>query len=110
MASPKKRTPYAVVRDDNTYVIYDLTKDDYEHLSNSLVSEAKFCKLSIGILKLSDIRSVIEQKPEPKAKKEKQLETGTPDLDVTAIAWLKEQERLAEEFDEYKDVEGGRFS
>lgn len=110
MATPQKRRPYAIIRDDSSFVIYELTKDDYETLSNSLVSEYKFCKISIGTFKLTDIQAVVEQKPEPKAK-EKPLETGTPDLDVTAIAWLNEQKRIQEEFDNaYSDVEGGRFS
>ncbi len=74
MPSPKKRYPYAIVRNDNTYNVYDLTKDDYKLLVDMLIEEeghVPYVELSIGIIRVDDIRSVIEQKPEPVQKEDK---------------------------------------
>lgn len=108
---------YAIIRDDNTYVVYTLTNHDYEKLELALLGENPYIKVSIGIIGLKDVRAIIEQKPEDKIKKEavKPLEAGTPDMDVMSFEYLKQQEKIVKEWlekhPEYdEEVEGGRFS
>jgi hypothetical protein len=118
MPSPKYiKKDYAVIREDNTFVVYTLTNADYTELGESLACDAKFAELSVGLLGLKDIRAVIEQKPEKKTEKKevKPLESGLPDMDIQGLEWLKEQKRQMEEwyasqYDVDSDLDGGRFS
>lgn len=59
-----KRKPYAIYRKDNTYLIHDLTKRDYEVLVEAF-KKGEIAVISIGAIATDDIRSIIEQKPEP---------------------------------------------
>jgi hypothetical protein len=124
MPSPKYvKKDYAIIREDNTFVVYTLTNQDYKKLGESLACDAKFVELSVGFLGLKDVRAVIEQKPEPKKvekEKPKQPDSGYPEMDAVSLAWLKQQEKeLAEwnskygvrdDLDKDSDLDGGRFS
>jgi tRNA(Glu) U13 pseudouridine synthase TruD len=124
MPSPKYvKKDYAIIREDNTFVVYTLTKSDYTKLGESLACDAKFVELSVGFLGLKDVRAVIKQKPETKKvekEKPKQPDSGYPEMDAVSLAWLKQQEKeLAEWNDKYgaiddldkdSDLDGGRFS
>lgn len=110
MPSPKYvRKTYAIHYEDSTYMIFDLTKEDITQLENAILDTKSAVKLSVGTLKLYQVRSVIEQKPEPKV--DKVNKSASPDLDTMTTAWLKEQEEELKKWEEdYSDVEGGRFS
>jgi hypothetical protein len=89
MATPKKKYPYAIYYKDGSYMIYDLTTDDYATLVQSMIEEAHAVVTSVGLLVLEDIRSIIEQKPE-KVKKVKPEKPAYPDLDAESVEWLNE--------------------
>lgn len=121
MPSPKYvKKDYAIIRDDNTYVVYTLNNQDFKLLRDQLLGESKYAELSVGLIGLKDVRAIIEQKPEDKVKKEviKENHSGTPDVDVMTFEYLKKQEKEIKEwlkanpeydFDD-EEVEGGRFS
>lgn len=97
MATPKKTYPYAIYYNDGSYMIYDLTQDDYDHLKKTLTHTPAFntgglqygspvsIELSIGLISLKDIRSVIKQKPPEKPKKN---ESAIPELTTEEIEWV----------------------
>jgi len=84
MPSKPKTYPYAIYRTDNTYLVYDLTKADYQKILQGCTEGKQFVEISIGILNLTDIRAVIEQKP-PKKVKEK---PALPPMSPEERAWL----------------------
>lgn len=86
MPTPPKQYPYAIYYSDNSYMIYDLTKADYEALTKAILEQAPAVKVSIGVLQTKDIRAVIKQREE-KPKKEK---PAVPDLSVDELEYLKE--------------------
>jgi hypothetical protein len=90
MATPKKKYPYAIYYKDGSYMIYDLTTDDYATLVQGVIDNAHGVVTSVGLLVLEDIRSIIEQKPEPKVKKVKEEKPAYPDLDAESVEWLNE--------------------
>jgi hypothetical protein len=112
MPSPAKKKPYAIIREDNTFVVYDLSKLDYQYLTECLFEDKKYCGLEIGIISLKDIRAIVLQKETPKEEKEKPLESGNPGMDAVTLHWLKQQEEMAKilKDDEEQELEGGRFS
>lgn len=64
MPTPAKKYPYAIVRNDNSYNVYDITRADYGKIKEGLLENKTYTEISIGLLRLDDIRSVIEQKEE----------------------------------------------
>jgi hypothetical protein len=122
MPSPKYvKKDYAIIRDDNTYVNYTLSNQDYEKLEIALMNGNPYVKVAIGMIGLKDVRAVIEQKPEDKSKKEvvKENPAGTPDVDVMTFEYLKQQEKQVKEWleanpeymdDEDSELDGGRFN
>lgn len=93
MATPKKRYRYTFLYTDQTYLTYELTKEDFQKVEEGLVSEelkASFVAVSIGVIGLNGVRSVIEQKEEePEEEAEKAL-TDLPVLDQESYNWLKQ--------------------
>jgi hypothetical protein len=86
MATPKKTKPYAIYYNDGSYMIYDLTQEDFDMLSTCIQdSPTSAIELSIGIIVLKDVRSVIRQKPPEKPKKN---EGTAPDLTAEEIEWM----------------------
>src|SRR5881392_1048565 len=114
MPTPKKKKPYAVIREDNSYVVYDLDSDQFDTIVKAIMGEMKHALVSgIGLLGLKGVRDVIEQRPEDKQKEkkvEKQIDTGLPEMDAISLHWLKEQKEMMNEWDEDSEVDGGRFS
>lgn len=94
MPTPRKRIPYAVYYNDGSYLVYDLTPEDYSTLSSHLTDHSTFRAviLTIGTLAIGDIRAVIEQKVE----KPKQNKGETPDLTPEEVAFLREQSEIKE--------------
>jgi hypothetical protein len=114
MPSPKyvKKT-YAIHYDDSSYMIYTLTNEDYKTIRTGMFKSVPLVvvETSVGLLNLTGIRAVIEQKPLPKEAKE--TKSASPDMDTLSTAWLKEQEDELRKWMEDSaddDIEGGRFS
>lgn len=92
MATPKKKYPYAIIREDNSYNVYDLTKDDYETIKMGLFTKKSYVEISMGLISLKDIRSVIEQKDEPKPKKEEK--EANPPMSVEEVRWYNQLKEM----------------
>ena len=104
MATPKKRYRYTFLYTDQTYLTYELTREDFQRIEEGLTyqnanedgrawikPEKKFVAVSIGVIGLENIRSIIEQKEE----EEPQLdEEGNPlelpVLDQESYNWIKQ--------------------
>ena len=91
-----KTYPYAVWYEDGAYMIYDLTKKDYEDLKFALFSNMGYIELSIGVLSTKGIRSVILQREQQK-QQEQQLPDADPPLSFEEWQFLKEQRRKEDE-------------
>lgn len=102
MATPPKKYPYAIYYSDGAYLTYDLLREDFECIKNVMLSsKAKpVAVTSVGILDLSQVRSVIELKEEPN-KEEKAPPAANPDLSSEERQYLN---LLSEQ---QKDMLGG---
>lgn len=60
MATKPKVYPYTILRDDNSFLTYDLTKKEYEEIFKALSNGRAFIKVEAGIISLKDVRHVIE--------------------------------------------------
>lgn len=99
MPTPKKRYRYTFLYTDQTYLTYELTKEDFEKVEQGLTGVGErtilglplsFVAVSIGVIGLANIRSVIEQKEEePEEEAEKAL-TDLPVLDQESYNWIKQ--------------------
>lgn len=65
MATPKKQYPYAIIKDDGSYAVYDLTRDEYDRIKEGIFNNRSAIELSMGIIRLSSVYAVIKQKPQP---------------------------------------------
>ena len=96
MPTPKKRYRYTFLYTDQTYLTYELTKEDYASLEAALChgEEWKYVAVSIGIVGLENIRSVIEQKePEIDLDADQEILNGSdtlPVLDQESYNWIKQ--------------------
>lgn len=97
MATPKKRYRYTFLYTDQTYLTYELTKEDYADVEAALCEGEnwKYVAVSIGIIGMENIRSIIEQKeeePEENADSEQEYNgrDTLPILDQEAYNWLKQ--------------------
>jgi hypothetical protein len=116
MPTPAKKYKYAVMRTDNTAVTYEWTTVEYKKICDSLVSDMKFASFQDGIINLEGIRAIVKQEPPKEPKDVKPLESGTPEMDVVGLQWLKEQQKQmqqwyeSQQYDEDSELDGGRFS
>lgn len=100
MAYKKVRIPYAVYYNDGTYMVYEFNEDDYKAVSLALLNAQSAVLIQdVGIFKLGDIRSIIKQKPEPKAAK-----SAVPDMDSKDAEWYAQQQAA---WETYGKDEGG---
>lgn len=60
MATKPKKYPHTILRDDNTFLTYDLTKKEYEDIYTALANGRAFIKVDAGIISLKDVRHVME--------------------------------------------------
>lgn len=60
MATKPKKFHYTILRDDNSFLTYDLTKKEYEEIFKALSNGRAFIKVEAGIISLKDVRHVIE--------------------------------------------------
>lgn len=60
MATKPKKFPFTILRDDNTYLTYDMSRKEFEDVFLALSNGRPFIKIDAGILSLKDIRHVIE--------------------------------------------------
>lgn len=116
MPTPAKKHMYAVMRTDNTSVTYEWTSAEYKQVCDSLVSDRKFASFQDGIINLEGIRAIVRQElPKEEKKEVKSLESGTPEMDVVGLHWLKEQKKMMQEWyesqhEEDSELDGGRYS
>lgn len=85
MASKAKAYPYAIYRTDNSYLVYDLTKADYQKIQEAISKDHRFVEISIGFLNLTDIRAIIKQRPV----EQKQEKPALPELTAEDYLYLK---------------------
>jgi hypothetical protein len=79
--------PYMVHYTDGSYMIYDLTKPEFQKLSEAVTYNLATVSIEdVGLLTTKDIRSVIKQKPQPKPKK---TENGLPELSPEELEWMQ---------------------
>ena len=95
MATPKKRYRYTFLYTDQTYLTYELTRDDYENVLKAVAEWGRqggtlFAVISIGIISISDIRSIIEQKEEEPQLDEEGNPLQLPVLDQESYNWIKQ--------------------
>lgn len=114
MATAKKVYPYAIYYRDGSYMIYDLTNDDFAAILKVLKqpkisfnqmgnSQPNFViETSVGIFDMADVRSVIKQKP---PEKPKPVFAAHPNLTMEDIEWLAQNKESWTSDDE--DEEGG---
>lgn len=101
MAYKKVRLPYAIYYNDGTYMVYDFNEDDYKAITLAMESDRHTVVIAeVGVLKLGDIRSIIKQKPEPKAPK-----SAAPEMNSEEAEWYAQQMAAWENYG--KDNEGG---
>jgi hypothetical protein len=60
MATKAKKFPFTILRDDNTYLTYDMSRKEFDDVYLALSNGRPFIKIDAGILSLKDIRHVIE--------------------------------------------------
>lgn len=85
--SKSETKPYSVMYADGTYLVFELTQEDYDTLKQAVV-DVKVADISIGLLVTSDIRSIIIQKP-----KIEQHKGSNPDLPAGSKEWLEQVEK-----------------
>lgn len=92
MPTPKKRYMYTFFYNDGSYMMFELTKEDFNSLETALcrVEELQYVATSIGIIGLSNIKAVILQKGEEDEEEVKTSRT-LPPLDQESYNWIKEQ-------------------
>lgn len=99
MATPKKRYKYTFLYTDQTYLTYELTREDFEKVEQGLTGTGdktalglprSFVAVSIGVIGLTNIRSVIEQKEEEPQVDEEGNPLELPVLDQESYNWIKQ--------------------
>lgn len=92
MATPKKRYKYTFLYTDQTYLTYELTKDDFEEVETALTKNEprKYVAVSIGVIGMENIRSIIEQKEEEPQTDEEGNPLELPVLDQESYNWIKQ--------------------
>lgn len=91
MATPKKKRNYVFFYDDGTYMTFELTKEDFNSVEAALChgEEWKYVAVSIGIVGLSNIKAVIEQKEQEEEETTPATDT-LPPLDQESFDWYKQ--------------------
>lgn len=88
MAKPRvKVIPYAIYYTDGSYMIYDLTRQDFDALTYG-ITEQQPVNLTVGFLSTKDIRAVIEQKPQ-ETKQVKKERIAAPEMTLEDMQYLK---------------------
>lgn len=102
MATPKKRYKYTFLYTDQTYLTYELTREDFEKVEQGLTGNnphperafikptMNFVAVSIGVIGLDGVRSVIEQKEEEPQVDEEGNPLELPVLDQESYNWIKQ--------------------
>lgn len=75
--------PYGVMFDDGRYMIFELTEEDYEALAKAILDGKFSVKLSIGVIVLTNIRFVIEQREQVEENK-----PANPPMTLDEQAWI----------------------
>lgn len=76
---------YAVMYTDGTYMTYEFTEEDYNLIALTMCSDQRVAVTSLGILVLTDIRSIIKQKPQEQPA---ESESAYPNIDQESRAWI----------------------
>jgi len=94
MATKPKKFHFTVLRDDNTYLTYDMTRKEYEELYTALVNGRAFIKVEAGIISLKDVRHVIEVEIQEEEAENK------PEAPPVTVAEQEAYNRFVKMFDE----------
>ena len=60
MATKPKKFPFTILRDDNTYLTYDMTRKEFDEVYLALSNGRAFIKIESGIISLKDVRHIVE--------------------------------------------------
>jgi hypothetical protein len=93
MATKPKKFHFTVLRDDNTYLTYDMTRKEYEDLYTALVNGRAFIKVEAGIISLKDVRHVIEVELQPEVENQ-------PEAPPVSVAEQEQYNKFMKMFDE----------
>lgn len=90
MATKPKTHPYAIMYNDNTHVIYEITTGDYSAICMALVNEKPAVSLSsdVGVITLKDVRAVVKQKIEQEPATSIN-ESAEPPMSAEEKEWVK---------------------
>ncbi len=97
MATKPKKFHFTILRDDNTYLTYDLTRKEYEDIYTALANGRAFIKVDAGIISLKDVRHVIEVEI---VEKEEENQPYTPPVSPEELEAYNKFNKLFDEEDE----------
>jgi hypothetical protein len=60
MATKPKKFPFTILRDDNTYLTYDMTRKEFDDVCKCLDAEVPYVRIDAGIISLKDVRHIVE--------------------------------------------------
>ena len=85
--TPPRTYPFAVYYSDGSYLVWDLTKQDYEKLKTLLQQDPcpLYVELSIGIIGIKEIRAIIEQR---ESEEQEELPSADPGLSLSELHYL----------------------
>lgn len=90
MPTPKKRKAYNVIYTDGSYMTYDLTVNEYEHIVERMEHKG-IAQLSFGTIATEDIRSIVEFKEPKEEPRERELEDlGLPEMTNEQLEWMRQ--------------------
>jgi hypothetical protein len=88
-----KKFPFTILRDDNTYLTYDMTRREFDELFLALEEGKPFIKVDAGIISLKDVRHVIEVEPVVEVE-------NRPEAPPVSLAEQEQYNRFIKMFDE----------
>ena len=94
MATKPKKFPFTILRDDNTYLTYDMTRREFDEVCTALIMETPYIKIDAGIISLKDVRHVIEVEIQ-----EEEVE-NKPEAPPVTVAEQEAYNRFVKMFDE----------
>lgn len=88
-----KKFPFTILRDDNTYLTYDMSRKEFDDVYLALSNGRAFIKIDAGILSLKDVRHIIEVEIQEEVE-------NTPQAPPVSAAEQEEYNKFMKMFDE----------
>jgi hypothetical protein len=90
MGRELKKHPYVLYYNDATFQTIDLLTSDVKKIETAMVKGERFAAISIGILWLTEFRSLLERIDPPVVVEEKKEEPVYPGMSLEDEAYLNE--------------------